>query len=147
MAAGSTDALRRSNSAMTCAARSSARTSESPPPMLPMAVRMPSTMNASRIVVILRFVDRAAEQRDDVVLLIANGHAVIAQPVGFGFALRNGGQHITDVYGRRIRDGVLDAHGDFAMRVRRKRERTVGNGIDDAAVRYTKPVHHLGTNR
>ena len=71
---GSSVGLRRSSSAMTCAARSSARTSLSRPPMLPTAVRTPSTMYASahsgfcERKCLLRLVHRAAEQRDDVVV-------------------------------------------------------------------------------
>ena len=47
--AASSVGWRRSNSVITCAARSSARTSLSPPPMFPTAVRTPSTIYASVI--------------------------------------------------------------------------------------------------
>src|SRR5258708_13405270 len=111
MCAGSSDECRFSRLAMTCAAMSSARTPASCPPMLPTAVRTPSRMYASVIVVmsvlLLCAIDGAPKERDHHVVTAPHGHPIQGMPVRGCLLLRDPNHLVALPHGTPIPDAIL----------------------------------------
>src|ERR1051325_8156071 len=131
------------SSAITCAAMSSGRTSESPPPRFPTAVRTPSTMKAcpTRLPMsspaterkrggggsvfdvysqmrFLRLVDRALERRDGLTLLIGYSDSKERQSLRRRHQLGNSGNDVPSIDRCRIRDAIVDRDRHVAVGVR-----------------------------
>src|SRR5258708_21579476 len=139
MCAGSSDECRVSRLAMTCAALASPRTPASCPPMLPTAVRTPSRMYASVIVVmsvlLLCAIDGAPKERDHHVVAAPHGHPIEGMPVRGRLLLCDGNQLVARAHGSPIRHGLLPSHRDVPPSIAGERHRTVGEREHDAAVR------------
>src|SRR5260221_9178882 len=150
MRAGSSDECRFSRLEMTCAAMSSARTPASCPPMLPTAVRTPSRMYASVIVVmsvlLLCAIDGAPKERDHHVVAAPHGHPIEGMPVRGRLLLCDGNQLVARAHGCRIRDGILQRDGDVRPSIAGERHRTVGEREHDAAMRNAESVEHVLAN-
>src|SRR6476469_7115031 len=128
MCVGSSDGCRATSAAMTCASVSSARTSLSWPPMLPTAVRMPSRMYASvmrlvEVMLLRRLVHGGVHERDAGAVLPGDGHSIEAEPCPRRLLLRHRDELVVQLHRHRIGDGVVHAHRDVAIRVRRERQR------------------------
>src|SRR5438270_13795009 len=107
--AGSRDSCRATSAEITCAARSSARTSLSCPPMFPTAVRMPSTIYASVIglvemMLLRRPVHGGVHQCHAGAVLPGHRHSIEAEPGAGGFLLRHGDELVVQLNRDRIGD-------------------------------------------
>src|SRR3979411_560917 len=137
--AGSSDGWRIRSCEITCAAMSSARTSLSCPPMLPTAVRTPSTMYASVVmnrlgrVLLLRAIHGGVHETHACAVLACDRHSIECEAFARALLLRHGDELVVQLHRRRIGDRVVHAHRDVPVRVRGERQRAVGEREDDAS--------------
>src|SRR5688572_26455994 len=120
---------------MADAARSSARTPDSDPPNVPIAVRTPSTIYASRIVTLLHTkllfgsIGRPFEQPNYTPIAFRHRYSIEHKSLRRGFFFCRSGQCISRVDRRRVTHTAFDRHRYLTYGIRREGECAIGECV------------------